>query len=133
MHIMEGFLPSPWWQFWTVAAAVCVIAGIAAFTRLVRVFILSSLKIPSVGSSSHPTGTGFGSVLFGPAITSVFCTIVLVFQALFLAHGGLTTLGANIVAMGVAGPVAACLIFRIGHAVTPEFSVRSFARSCGDA
>lgn len=142
MHIMEGFLPSPWWQFWTVAAAVCVIAGIAAFTRLVRrrpealpllglagafVFILSSLKIPSVGSSSHPTGTGFGSVLFGPAITSVFCTIVLVFQALFLAHGGLTTLGANIVAMGVAGPVAACVIFRLGHAVTPEFSVRSFA------
>ena len=62
MHIMEGFLPSPWWQLWTVAAAVCVIAGIGAFTRLVRrrpealpllglagafVFILSSLKIPS--------------------------------------------------------------------------------------
>ena len=51
---------------------------------------------------------------------------MLVFQALFLAHGGLTTLGANIVAMGVAGPLAACLIFRLGHAVTPEFSVRSF-------
>ncbi|MCQ2355984.1 MAG: energy-coupling factor ABC transporter permease, partial [Methanocorpusculum sp.] len=75
---------------------------IAAFTRLARrrpealpllglagafVFILSSLKIPSVGSSSHLTGTGFGSVLFGPAITSVFCTIVLVFHALFLATG----------------------------------------------
>jgi cobalamin biosynthesis protein CbiM/cobalt ECF transporter T component CbiQ len=141
MHIMEGFLPGPWWQFWTVIAVICVIAGIAAFTRLVHrrpevlpllglagafVFILSSLKIPSVGSSSHPTGTGFGSVLFGPAITSVFCTIVLVFQALFLAHGGLTTLGANVVAMGIAGPFAACLIFRFGHLVTPEFSVRSF-------
>ncbi len=142
MHIMEGFLPGPWWQFWTIVAVICVFAGIAAFTRLVRrrpealpllglagafVFILSSLKIPSVGSSSHPTGTGFGSVLFGPAITSVFCTIVLVFQALFLAHGGLTTLGANIVAMGVAGPFVACLMFRFGHLVTPEFSVRGFA------
>lgn len=141
MHIMEGFLPGPWWQFWTIVAVICVGAGIAAFTRLVRrrpealpllglagafVFILSSLKIPSVGSSSHPTGTGFGSVLFGPAITSVFCTIVLVFQALFLAHGGLTTLGANVVAMGVAGPFAACLIFRAGHGVMPEFSVRGF-------
>ena len=141
MHIMEGFLPGPWWQFWTIVAAVCVIAGVAAFIRLVRrrpealpllglagafVFILSSLKIPSVGSSSHPTGTGFGSVLFGPTITSVFCTIVLVFQALFLAHGGLTTLGANIVAMGVAGPLAACLIFRAGRVVSPEFSIRSF-------
>lgn len=141
MHIMEGFLPGPWWQFWTIVAGICVVAGIAAFTRLVHrrpealpllglagafVFILSSLKIPSVGSSSHPTGTGFGSVLFGPAITSVFCTIVLVFQALFLAHGGLTTLGANVAAMGVAGPFAACLIFRSGHVVMPDFSVRGF-------
>ncbi len=142
MHIMEGFLPGPWWQFWTILAAVCVAVGIAALTRLVRrrpealpvlglagafVCILSSLKIPSVGSSSHPTGTGFGSVLFGPVITSVFCTIVLVFQAVFLAHGGLTTLGANIIAMGVAGPAAACLIFRAGHRITPEFTPGSFA------
>ncbi|MDV0444122.1 energy-coupling factor ABC transporter permease [Methanorbis rubei] len=141
MHIMEGFLPGPWWQIWTIVAAICVVAGIAAFTKLVRqrpetlpllglagafVFILSSLKIPSLGSSSHPTGTGFGAVLFGPAITSVFCTVVLVFQALFLAHGGLTTLGANIVAMGVIGPLAACLIFRVGHLITPAFSVRGF-------
>ena len=142
MHIMEGFLPGPWWQFWTIFAVVCVAVGIAALTRLVHrrpealpvlglagafVCILSSLKIPSIGSSSHPTGTGFGSVLFGPFITSVFCTIVLVFQAVFLAHGGLTTLGANVIAMGVAGPAAACLIFRAGHWITPEFTQRSFA------
>ena len=58
MHIMEGFLPGPWWQFWTIVAGICVVAGIAAFTRLARrrpealpllglagafVFILSSL------------------------------------------------------------------------------------------
>ena len=80
MHIMEGFLQYPWCQFWTIIAAVCVIAGVAEFIRLVRrrpealpllgladafVFILSSLKIPSVESSSHPTGTGLGSVLAG--------------------------------------------------------------------
>ncbi len=142
MHIMEGFLPGPWWQIWTIIAAVCVVLGIVSLTKLIRkrpetlpllglagafVFILSSLKIPSLGSSSHPTGTGFGSVLFGPAITSVFCTVVLIFQALFLAHGGITTLGANIVAMGIAGPAVACLIFRLGHLITPEFSLRSFA------
>jgi hypothetical protein len=30
-------------------------------------FVVSALKIPSVtGSSSHPTGTGLGAILFGP-------------------------------------------------------------------
>jgi cobalamin biosynthesis protein CbiM/cobalt ECF transporter T component CbiQ len=139
---MEGFLPGPWWQFWTVLAAVCVLAGMISLVRLVRrkpeslpllglagafVFILSSLKIPSLGSSSHATGTGFGSILFGPAICSVFCTIVLVFQALLLAHGGITTLGANIISMGLAGPLAACIIFKIGHLIRPTFGIRSFS------
>lgn len=50
-------------------------------------FVLSSLKLPSVtGSCSHPTGNGLGAVLFGPAVASVLATIVLVFQALLIAH-----------------------------------------------
>ena len=54
---------------------------------------VSSLKIPSVtGSCSHPTGTGLGAILFGPSIMSLLGIIVLLFQALLLAHGGLTTL-----------------------------------------
>jgi cobalt/nickel transport system permease protein len=36
---------------------------------------------------------------------------VLVFQAILLAHGGLTTLGANIFSMGVAGPMLAFGVF----------------------
>ncbi|NWF78717.1 MAG: energy-coupling factor ABC transporter permease [Chloroflexi bacterium] len=59
------------------------------------------------GSSSHPTGTGLGAILFGPAVMSVLGTIVLLFQALLLAHGGLTTLGANAVSMAIAGPLVA--------------------------
>ena len=57
-------------------------------------FVLSALKIPSVtGSCSHPTGVGLGTVLFGPLAMSVIGTIVLLFQSLLLAHGGITTLG----------------------------------------
>lgn len=53
-------------------------------------FVLSSLKIPSVtGSCSHPTGVGLAAILFGPTITSVLGLIVLLFQAILLAHGGL--------------------------------------------
>lgn len=72
------------------------------------IFVLSALKIPSVtGSCSHPTGSGLAAVIFGPAIASVLSLIVLTFQALLLAHGGLTTLGANTISMGVVGPVVA--------------------------
>lgn len=50
------------------------------------------------------TGTGLGAILFGPAAVSILGTIVLIFQAILLAHGGITTLGANIFSMAIAGP-----------------------------
>jgi cobalt/nickel transport system permease protein len=78
------------------------------------IFVLSALTLPSIsGSSSHPTGTGLAAVLFGPAVTSVLSLIVLGFQALFLAHGGLTTLGANVFSMGVVGPFVAYITWII--------------------
>jgi len=120
---MEGFLPSPWWQIWWAISLPIVAYGIYKVAKLTKkmpeikpllaivgafVFVISALKLPSVnGSSSHPTGTGFSSIIFGPAITSAISVIVLTFQALLLAHGGITTLGANIFSMGIVGPVVA--------------------------
>jgi len=78
------------------------------------IFILSSLKLPSVtGSCSHPTGTGLSTISFGPWITTLVCAIVLLFQSLFLAHGGLSVLGANIVSMGLVGPLAGYFLYRL--------------------
>jgi len=69
--------------------------------------------MPSVtGSCSHPTGTGLGAILFGPFVTSVLGLIVLLYQAIFLAHGGLTTLGANVFSMGIAGPIVGWAIYK---------------------
>jgi cobalt/nickel transport system permease protein len=129
MHIMEGFLPSPWWQIWFAISLPVIIYGIYKLNGLIKnkrdllpllavagayIFILSSLKLPSVtGSCSHPTGTGLAAILFGPAISAVLGLIVLLYQALFLAHGGLlTTLGANVFSMGIAGPVVAFVIYK---------------------
>ena len=68
-------------------------------------FVLSALKLPSAsGSCSHPTGVGLGAILFGPTATTVLGLIVLLFQALLLAHGGITTLGANVFSMAIVGP-----------------------------
>ena len=127
MHIMEGFLPHPWWEIWLIISLPVVAWGVYKMNKMVKenreilpllavsgafVFVLSSLKMPSVtGSCSHPTGTGMGAILFGPWITAVLSAIVLIYQALFLAHGGLTTLGANIFSMGIAGPLIGYLVF----------------------
>lgn len=128
MHIMEGFLPAAHAVGWGAVSAPFVIYGATRIVKLVRekpevkllmaasgayVFILSALKIPSVtGSCSHPTGTGLAASLFGPTVTTVLGTIVLLFQALLLAHGGLTTLGANIFSMAIVGPFVAYGLFK---------------------
>ncbi len=128
MHIAEGFLPVGWAVFWFVIAApfwvisfrrVQQVTQENSETRLLLAlsaafsFVLSSLKIPSVtGSSSHPTGTGLGAMLFGPMVMPVLGTIVLLFQAILLAHGGLTTLGANAFSMAIAGPLLGYAVFR---------------------
>ena len=94
-------------------------------------FVLSALKIPSVtGSSSHPTGTGLGAILFGPSAMSVIGIIVLLFQALLLAHGGLTTLGANTFSMAIAGPFVSYGIFRLCRKLNVNKSVSVFLAAC---
>jgi cobalt/nickel transport system permease protein len=132
MHIGEGFLPVQWAVFWWVMAIPFFILGLRSLTRITTqnpelklllalagafTFVLSALKIPSVtGSCSHPTGTGLGAVLFGPSVMTVLGGLVLVFQALLLAHGGLTTLGANMFSMAIVGPFVA---YGIYHLVLP--------------
>ena len=129
MHIMEGFLPWQWCLVWWIIALPCLMLGIWRLKKVIDadrealpllgvtggfIFILSSLKLPSVtGSCSHPTGTGLSAICFGPWVTSVICAIVLLFQSLFLAHGGLSVLGANIVSMGIAGPLVGYFIYRL--------------------
>jgi len=128
MHIMEGFLPFNWAAFWWLAMIPFVIAGVRSIKKTVTLhpslkmllgmagafaFVLSALKIPSVtGSSSHPTGVGLGTILFGPSAMTVLGMIVLIFQALLLAHGGITTLGANTFSMGIVGPFVSYGIYK---------------------
>lgn len=131
MHIMEGFLPAGWAIFWALLTLPFLLWGFKAVSRIFArdpqykmllalagafVFVLSALKMPSVtGSCSHPTGVGLGAILFGPLPMSVISLIVLLFQALLLAHGGLTTLGANTFSMGVVGPAVAFALFKLGE------------------
>ncbi|MBD2432800.1 MULTISPECIES: energy-coupling factor ABC transporter permease [Fischerella] len=129
MHIMEGFLPVEWAVFWWIVALPFFVLGLRRISQITQAnpqlklllalagaftFVLSALKMPSVtGSCSHPTGTGLGAILFGPLAMSVLGSLVLLFQALLLAHGGITTLGANAFSMAIAGPFIAYWIYRL--------------------
>lgn len=142
MHIMEGFLPVQHAVGWTLAATPFVIAGVVSLKRRLAQhpeqrmilgvatafsFVLSALKIPSVtGSCSHPTGVGLGAVLFGPLVMVPIGLVVLLFQALLLAHGGLTTLGANVFSMAVVGPLVAYAVLRTALKVGTGLSVAVF-------
>jgi cobalt/nickel transport system permease protein len=149
MHIAEGYLPLKWALLWDLLALPFVILGLYSIRRLVDAnprlkmllgfagafaFVLSALKLPSVtGSCSHPTGVGLGAIIFGPWVMSVLGMIVLIFQALLLAHGGITTLGANTFSMAVAGPIASYLVYRgINKLGGPKWLSVFLAASLGD-
>ncbi len=139
---MEGFLPWQWCLVWWIVAIPFLVMGIIELRSMMRkdreylpllgvcgafIFILSALKLPSVtGSCSHPTGTGLSTICFGAFITSVIGGIVLLFQALLLAHGGLSTLGANMVSMAIGGPLVGYAVYRLLKNTTVNIYVTVF-------
>lgn len=130
MHIADGVLPASWSAFWYLMAIPVVAMGLRAYREkgeaspLFRpltgfvgaaVFVISCMPIPVpyTGTTSHPCGTGLAAILLGPWLTAAIASVTLLLQALFLAHGGLTTLGANIFSMGVAGAFSGYAVFRL--------------------
>lgn len=127
MHIMEGYLPLSWCLFWYAVSLPFLVVSYRYIKGLISgeprmrltfainvafVFVLSALKLPSVtGSSSHLTGTTLGTLISGVKTMPLVGMVVLLFQALLLAHGGLSTLGANIFSLAVAGPLMAMLVY----------------------
>ncbi len=129
MHIMEGYLSPAFCIAWGALCIPFLVTGYLSIKKKLTqsrknitllamagafIFVISSLKIPSVtGSCSHMTGTGLGAILFGPTAVSILGIIVLLFQAILLAHGGLTTLGANTFSMAIAGPLLSYGIYKL--------------------
>jgi cobalt/nickel transport system permease protein len=129
MHISDGILPIDWAGFWWLAALPFVGIGLAVLRRRreadpramplvamvgAAIFVISCMPvpIPGIGSCAHPCGVGLGALILGPWLTVLVASIALTFQALFLAHGGVTTLGADVISMGVVGAFSAYATFR---------------------
>lgn len=143
MHISEGILPFNWAAVWFVVAMPFVGYGLyrmrkmsetdLSFKPLVglmaaMVFIISCMPVPvpTAGTCSHPCGTGMSGILLGPAISILVSAVALLIQALFLAHGGLSTWGADIVSMGVVGSFAGYFTFKALRSMNVNMAVSGF-------
>jgi cobalt/nickel transport system permease protein len=122
MHLAEGTLPLAHAAAWTAVALPLLgwsLAGersssaeeprsplVGGATSLLFAATLLPLPVPVVGATSHVCLTPVLALLLGPRRVIWPTFFVLLLQALFFAHGGITTLGANTFTLGVVGPLA---------------------------
>ncbi len=148
MHISDGVLSLKWCAIWYLIAAVFVAIGIreikikqskeprylptlAMMGAAVFVISVWHIPVPVTGSCSHPIGTPMAAIIVGPFATVVISAIALFFQA-FLAHGGITTLGANTFSMGIVGTLSGYATYKATRKFLPLWLSAGLAGFIGD-
>ncbi|HEY3319121.1 MAG TPA: energy-coupling factor ABC transporter permease [Planctomycetota bacterium] len=143
MHISEGILPANWAALWLCVSLPFLWLGMRDIEKRSReqpyakalvalvgaaVFLVSCMPVPVpwLGTCSHPCGTGLAAILIGPWATIVVTSIALLLQALFLAHGGLTTWGADVCSMGIVGAFVGYALFHGARRCGASFFLAAF-------
>ncbi|MDN4160368.1 energy-coupling factor ABC transporter permease [Nocardioides abyssi] len=134
MHVPDGFLDAPT----SVATGVVAAAAVGVALRRARtelddrtaplaglvaafVFAAQMINFPvGAGTSGHLMGGALAAVLVGPWTGLLCVAVVLVVQALFMADGGITALGTNVVLIGVVTALVGYVVFRGLQAVLPR-------------
>ncbi|MDP2773956.1 MAG: energy-coupling factor ABC transporter permease [Nocardioides sp.] len=134
MHVPDGFLDAPT----SVVTGVVAVGGVALalykarnelddrtapMAGLVAAFVFAGQMINfpvGAGTSGHLLGGALAAVLVGPWTGALCLSVVLFVQALFMADGGVTALGSNIVLMGLVGCFTGYAVFRLVAAVLPR-------------
>jgi cobalt/nickel transport system permease protein len=136
-HIMDGILTPTWIAVWYIIAAAFIIVGTNSISKKRKanpkympvlalmgaaVFVISvwHIPVPVTGSSGHPCGTALAAIVIGPFPTAVITAIALFFQ-LFLAHGGITALGANTASMGIVGGFSGFAVYLVARKLGGSF------------
>lgn len=84
-----------------------VLGVMAAF-----IFAAQMVNFPVMaGTSGHLLGAALATILLGPYSAGLIIASVLIVQSLFFQDGGILALGANILNMAVASPMAAYYIY----------------------
>lgn len=117
MHLTEGILPAAQALAWTAVSAPLVAwsargaaqdpaarSRLGVATALTFATTLLPIPVPGLGATSHMCATPFLALLLGPRALALPVTLSLLVQALLFAHGGLSTLGANVFTLGLAAP-----------------------------
>ncbi len=118
MHIPDAFIPI--WQgaiYWIIALVFVALALKWAKDEMneeklplvavlaAGIFALQSFNLPvSMGTSGHLVGGALAAIILGSPFAAIFIlTLVLIVQGVLFGDGGITTMGANIINMGVIG------------------------------
>jgi cobalt/nickel transport system permease protein len=152
MHISEGILPLPQAAIYSVLATPFVIASfrqlrsrkminpdhtqipLPLIAAILFAATLLPVPVPVAGATSHMCAVPILALLFGPVAVIAPTAVVLALQALFFAHGGLTTLGANILTLGVIGSFSAVRFYRGFRALhLPWILAAGLSCALGDA
>ncbi len=141
MHIPDAFMPI--WQ----GAIYLVIALVFVYLSLrwaknelneeklplvavlaAGIFALQSFNLPvSMGTSGHLVGGALVAIILGSPFAAVFIlTLVLIVQGIMFGDGGITTMGANILNMGVVGGFVGFYSFKGLKAATRSVPVSAF-------
>lgn len=130
MHLAEGTLPfnqALGWSAMALPVLIWSIRGesvknredsqstvvIAGVTSILFAATLLPLPVPVVGATSHICLTPLFALVVGLRRIIWPTFFILLLQAIFFAHGGLTTLGVNMLALGFVGPLFAILLLSI--------------------
>ncbi len=77
-------------------------------------FVLMMIVVPLPGgTTAHALGIGTLTILFGPLISFLCISLVLLIQALLFGNGGITTLPVNALAIGFLGSYSLFYILKI--------------------
>ncbi|HVP92158.1 MAG TPA: energy-coupling factor ABC transporter permease [Acidobacteriota bacterium] len=123
MHIPDGFLSLP---VFITAFVITIIFWAISFKKIkltdkqvpimglltALFFAAMMMNYPIVGgTTAHLLGGASIGLILGPFAGCISITIILVLQALLFGDGGITTLGANVLNMGVIGVFVPCALF----------------------
>lgn len=118
MHIPDVFIPL--WQsaiYWVIALVFIALALRWARNELddekvpliavlaAGIFAIQAFNLPvGMGTTGHLVGGALAAIVLGSPYAAVFVlTLVLLVQGVVFGDGGITTMGANIINMGVIG------------------------------
>lgn len=126
MHIPDGFLSvEVWASLWVVAILILVVAVWRTNKKLgdrhvpllgvlaAFIFAAQMLNVPVAGGTSgHMLGGVLIAVFVGPMAGSIVMGSIFGVQAVFFQDGGITTMGANIINMGLIGTILGYFIYQ---------------------